>query len=309
MRKLPLGETVRRLAYYSNGRVFGIGAINRSIRDGMEEVQSEFRVVDEIAWQVIGKPLKLGYKGNAEIVESVIMTQFNVAYGDSQARFLVGTSFLERAEDNSGGRLLVIGLDRKKSPYLIAQHRLKGSCNRLGIVDGKIVAALTKQTTLWEYEETSKTNGELKMVASLRAPSTPIDLVVNGNNIAITDLMKSVSVLEYKRGEKGLPPTLTEVARDWDNRWGTAVGHLEGSTYVGADATGNLKVLKYNPRKEGLPYEQDAVDDNKLENVGEYHLGENVTAIKSFQVKAAENAVVIPRAFLSTVRLHSPLRF
>lgn len=309
VRKLPLGETVRRLAYCSSKRVFGVGAIKRQIKDGMEEVGSEFRVVDEIAWKVIGKPLKLGYKGNAEMVESVIVTQFDVAYGEPQERFVVGTSFLEPAEDRSGGRLLVIGLDRKKSPYLIAQHTLKGSCNRLGIVDGKIVAALTKQTTLWEYEETSKTAGELKMVTSLRAPSTPIDLAVNGNSIAITDLMKSVSILEYKRGEKGLPSTLTEVARDWDNRWGTAVGHLEGNTYVGADGTGNLKVLKHNPRKEVLPYEQEVVDNNKLENVGEYHLGENVTAIKSFQVKAAENAVVIPRASLSTVRLHSPLRF
>lgn len=307
--KLPLGETVRRLAYFKSKRVFGLGAIKRAIKDGMEEVESEFRVVDEIAWQVIGKPLKLGYKGGAEMVESAIATRFHVAYGEPQERFVVGTSFLEPAKDKSGGRLLIIGLDRKKSPYLIAQHTLKGSCNRLGIVDGKIVAALTKQTTIWEYEETSKTAGELKMVTSLRAPSTPVGLAINGNNIAITDLMKSVSILEYRCGEKGLPPTLTEVARDWDNRWGTAVGHLESNTYVGADGTGNLKVLKYNPRKEMLPYEQEAVDNNKLENVGEYHLGENVTAIRSFQVKAAENAVVIPRAFLSTVRSNLPLRF
>lgn len=301
VRKLPLGETVRRIAYCSSKRVFGVGAIKRHIRDGMEEVESEFRVVDEVAWQVMGKPLKLGYKGNAEMVESVIVARFAVAYGEPQERFVVGTSFLEPAEDKSGGRLLIIGLDRKKLPYLIAQHTLKGSCNRLSIVDGKIVAALTKQATLWEYEETSKTTGELKMVTSLRAPSTPIDLAVNGNNIAIMDLMKSVSILEYKRGEKGLPPTLTEVARDWDNRWGTAVGHLEGSTYVGADGTGNLKVLKYNPRKEALLYEQEVEDNNRLENMGEYHLGENITAIRSFEVKAAENAVVIPQAFLSTV--------
>lgn len=300
--KLKLGETIRRIAHSSRENIFGIGAIRRGIAEGEEWVNSEFRVVDEVAFQVLGKPLQLGYKGNSEMVESVIASQFVTTYGEPQERFVVGTSFLEPI-DGMNGRLMLIGIDGKKSPYLITQQVLKGSCNRIGIVDGKIVAALTKTVTIWEYEEISITAGELKMVTSLRTASTPVDLVVNGNHIAITDLMKSVSVLEYKRGEKGLSPTIKEIARDWDNRWGTAVGHLEGEVYVGADASGNLKVLQLHDEKKVLPYEEVLPTDTRLLVDGEYHLGENVTCVRNFEVKAASDAMVVPRAFLATVRI------
>ena len=54
--------------------------------------------------------------------------------------------------------------------------------------------------------------------------------------------MKRVSVVQYKRGEAGLPDTLTEIARHFQTTWGTAVAEVAENTYLESDAEGNLMV-------------------------------------------------------------------
>ena len=135
----------------------------------------------------------------------------------------------------------------------------------------------------------------LHKVASYRTSTAPIDIAVKGNLIAIADLMKSVSVVEYIRGKEGLDDRLHETARHFQTAWSTAVAHVADETILESDAEGNLMVLNRNIN--GVTTE----DQRRLEVTSEIHLGEMVNRIRSFEVPASKNAAVVPKAFLGTV--------
>lgn len=137
--------------------------------------------------------------------------------------------------------------------------------------------------------------GTLNKVASYRTSTAPIDIAVTGNLIAIADLMKSVSIVSYKKGTDGLPDTLTERARHFQTTWGTAVAHVAEDTFLESDAEGNLMVLHQNVN--GVT----ADDRRRLEVTSEMLLGEMVNRIRRITVPTSQDATVIPRAFLGTV--------
>jgi DNA damage-binding protein 1 len=300
VRPLDMGETIRRIAYSPTEKVFGLGCIKRSLAQGEEVVQSSFRLVDDVVFAPLGKPFLLGEPGSVvELVESVIRAELPDAYGNAAERFIVGTSFLADPElgHNSEirGRILVLGVDSERSPYLVMSHDLKGSCRCLEIMDGKIVAALTKTVIVLHYEETSNTSGKLHRLASYRPATYPVDLAVEGNTIAVADLQKSVVLIEYVPGRDGEEPKLVQRARHSAAVWATSVAHIEGDSWLEADAQGNLLVLRYN--RDGLTEEQ----KQRLEMTSEINLGEMVNRIRKISVETSPNATMVPKAFLGTV--------
>ena len=112
----------------------------------------------------------------------------------------------------------------------------------------------------------------------------------------MADLMKSVSIVEYTRGEHGMADSLTEVARHFQTAWGTAVAHVAEDTFLESEAEGNLMVLHQN--RNGVTED----DRRRLETTSEMRLGEMVNRIRSINVPVSPEAAVIPRAFLATVR-------
>lgn len=118
---------------------------------------------------------------------------------------------------------------------------------------------------------------------------------MNGNTIAVADLMKSVSILEYKRGRDGTADKLLEVGRHFQTAWGTAVAEVDTNTYLESDAEGNLMVLEHNV--SGVTED----DRLRLQVTSEILLGEMVNRIRRIDVHTAPEAAVIPRAFIATV--------
>ena len=145
----------------------------------------------------------------------------------------------------------------------------------------------------FEYETAS--SPFLIKKASYRTATAPIDICVTGNIIAVTDLMKSMSLVEYKKGQAGMPDTLTEVGRHFETLWGTAVANVGENTYLESDAEGNLVVLQHEIN--GFSEE----DRRRLRVTSEMLLGEMVNRIRRIDVTPTAAAVVIPRAFLATV--------
>jgi hypothetical protein len=115
--------------------------------------------------------------------------------------------------------------------------------------------------------------------------------------------MKSLVVVEYTKGENGLPDKLVEVARHYQITWATAVAEVDTNTYLESDAEGNLMVLMRDPN--GVTEE----DRKRLNVSSEMLLGEMVNKIRRIDVLTASDAVVVPRAFVGTVSLpySSPL--
>jgi DNA damage-binding protein 1 len=301
VRTLSIGETVRSICYSQKERAFAIGCIKKELIKGEEIVTSNFRLVEDVMFGDIGKPFQLKDENGPELIECIIRAELPLQYGDGMPaeRFIVGTSYLEdeSKDTNVGGRILVFGVDSGRSPYLVMSHVLKGACRKLAILDGLIVAALVKTVVIYQYTETTETAASLSKLATYRTSTCPISLDVSENIIAVGDMMKSISLVEYTPGKGGLPDKLDEVARHMDAIWTTSVVHIEGQSYLETDHYGNLLVLRRNIN--GVTLE----DRKRLEMTSEMNLGEQVNKIVRIEVEPSANAMVIPKAFLATVSL------
>lgn len=299
VRTLQVNQTVRSVCYSQKERAFAIGCVKKELVDGAELVTSSFRFVEDVMFGDLGKPFPLDDENGPELIECIIRAELPIRYGDGlpAERFIVGTSYLEedRKDAKFGGRILVFGMDSERNPYLIMNHSLRGACRKLAILDGKIVAALVKTVVMYQYEEATETSATLTKLATYRTSTCPISLDVSDDMIAIGDMMKSISLVQYIPGADGLPDKLTEVARHMDAIWTTSVVHLEEQSYLGSDHYGNLLVLRRN--LNGMTLE----DRKRLEVTGEMNLGEQVNKIARIQVMPSAAAIVFPKAFLATV--------
>lgn len=301
VRPLEMGETVRRIAYSAKEQVFGLGCIKRELSHGEEIVSSSFKLVDEVVFGKVGKPFLLDQSSSPELVECVIRATLPDSYGNPAERFLVGTSFLVEGDaasrgDEARGRLLVLGVDSDRNPYLLTSHKFKGSCRCLAVMNEEmIVVSLTKTVILGRYVEESSTQGTFNKLVSYRPSTFPVTIAVEGNIIAVGDMMKSISLVEYFPPQDGKPATLMEVARNYQSGWTTAVSHIEDNSWLEADAQGNLTVLRRNP--DGPTLE----DQRRTEMTSEFNLGEMVNCIRKMAVETSPNAMMIPKAFIATV--------
>ncbi|CAF9920542.1 MAG: hypothetical protein ALECFALPRED_001557 [Alectoria fallacina] len=287
---LPVGETVRRLAYSPKLKAFGIGTIHRSLRQSQEVVKSHFKLADEVLF----KELDTYALNEEELVESVIRADIREDSGELVERFVVGTAYLDDEEpDSIRGRIIVFAVTSERTLKVITELPVRGACRALGFISGNIVAALVKTVVIYSLEKS-----HLHKRATYRTSTAPIDIAIHGSQIAIADLMKSVSVTSYIPGSAGLDDTLTETARHYQTAWGTAVAHVGEDTWLEADAEGNLMVLHQNIG--GVTSD----DRRRLEVTSEMRLGEMVNRIRTFEVSETDSrtpAPVTPKAFMGTV--------
>jgi DNA damage-binding protein 1 len=317
---LPIGATVRRVAYSPSEKAFGIGTIERKLDDGAEIVTSRFMLADEVLFRQLDS-FELRPE---ELVESVIRAEFLAGKDDNgrdmiKDRFVVGTAYLDdEGEESIRGRILVFEVDNGRKLTKVAELSVRGACRALAMLGDKIVAALVKtvsdclkgfiglilcltrsQVVIYSIVNNNFGSMKLEKLASYRTSTAPVDVTVTGNVIVVSDLMKSVCLVEYKEGENGVPDSLTEVARHFQTVWATGVACIAEDTFLESDAEGNLIVLRRN--LTGV--EED--DKRRLEVTGEISLGEMVNRIRPVNIQQLASVTVTPRAFLGTV-CHCP---
>ncbi|KAL8777472.1 MAG: hypothetical protein Q9194_002538 [Teloschistes cf. exilis] len=285
---LKVNETVRRVAYSSKVKAFGIGTIARKLEGNYEAVHSSYKLCDEVLFKELDR-IKFE---NEELVESCIRADLYDGAGEFIERFVVGTAYMDAPnQDSVRGRIFVIAVTPERKLKIVARINVMGACRALGVIDGNIVAALVKTVVVYSL------NGpDLTKLVTYRTSTAPIALSISGNQIAIADLMKSVSVVTYSRPtHAGGSHSLVEVARHFATAWSTAVCHVDDHTWLESDAEGNLMVLAQNVA--GVS----ADDRRRLDVVGEMRLGEMVNKIQKVDVEESGNAVVVPKAFMGTV--------
>lgn len=147
---LPMGSTVRRVAYSPSEKAFGLGTIDRKLEDGVEIVKSHFVLADEIMFRRLDA-LELG---RDELVESVIRAEFSAGKDETgknatKDRFVVGTAYLDDEKEGSiRGRILVLEVDHGRKLTQVAELPVMGACRALAIMGDRIVAALVKTVSL-----------------------------------------------------------------------------------------------------------------------------------------------------------------
>jgi DNA damage-binding protein 1 len=298
VRTLPQGQTVRRIAYSRSERVFGLGCIKREVVDNEEVITNTFRLVDEVIFDQVGRDFSLDGEVGTELVEAVIRAELPDSYGNRVERFIVGTNRVPEPSTklDHQGRILVLGIDSDRNPYLVLEHKLKGACRCLGVIGDTIIAALSKTIVAYQYTESTSTSGSLQKLASYRPSTYPVDMAIEGDIIAVADLMKSMTLVQFTPKVDIEPARLQEIARHREAGWATAVSHIEGQSWLQSDSVGNVLVLTKN--ENGVTAE----DKAELRMTSEINLGEMVNRVRKVTVDSSENAVVVPRAFLGTVR-------
>jgi len=234
-----------------------------------------------------------------EMVECLIRAELPDANGTPAERFIIGTSVLTDGDDVEGdgtrGRIIVIGVDENRKPYQLVSLRLKGNCRCLGVLDGYLIAGLSKTLVAFSYQERTSATAFLEKIAAYRPSSMPIDLDISGNMIGVGDLRQSLTLVEFQPPTNESKAKLIERARDYQPSQTTAVCQLGGDKWLEADALGNLLVLRRNAE---APTEQ---DQKRLEITSEMNLGEQINRIRSLQVAPTENTLVQAKAFLGSV--------
>ncbi|KAI4165448.1 MAG: hypothetical protein LQ342_000857 [Letrouitia transgressa] len=306
---LKVSETVRRVAYSAKLKAFGLGTIHRSLRGSHEVIQSSFKLADEVFF----KELDTYALDEDELVESVIRADLQEPSGDSVERFVVGTSYV--GEEQSGserGRIIVFAATSERKLQVVAQLTVKGACRVLGVVCGRIVAGLVKVVVVYSLNTPSLTKQ-----ATYRTSTAPIDISVHGSLVAIADLMKSISIVQYTRGTAGTSDELKEIARHFQTAWSTAVAYVDDHTWLESEAEGNLMILQHNV--SGVTAE----DRRRLERVdGSIYLFALIVPSKQNLLMRLQQAIAarvqspghVPfnryRAFKSSVREEEePFRF
>ena len=142
---LPVHETVRRVAYSTKLKVFGLGTIKRTLMEGVEVVQSHFKLADEVVF----KELDTFPLNEDELVESVIRADLHERPRKTAERFVVGTAYLsDEHTDSVRGRIIVFEVTQDRTLKVVTELAVKGACRALGMVDGNVVAALVKTVRL-----------------------------------------------------------------------------------------------------------------------------------------------------------------
>ncbi|KAJ6133854.1 hypothetical protein N7523_000176 [Penicillium sp. IBT 18751x] len=288
---LPMGSTVRRVAYSSAEKAFGLGTIDRKLEDGAEVVKSHFVLADEILFRRLDA-LELNEN---ELVESVIRAEFSVGKDETKDRFIVGTAVMDDKEENIRGRILLLEVDHGRKLTQVAEMPLMGACRALAMMGDRIVAALVK--TVVVYKTIDNNSGALKLekLATYRTSTAPIDVTVVDDMIVVADLMKSVCIVKYVPGEDGVKDELKEIGRHYQTVWSTAVASVDKDTFLLSEAEGNLIVLSRNTN--GVTEQ----DKHRLIPTSEIALGEMVNRIRPIHIPQLASVTVTPRAFMATV--------
>ena len=148
VQSLPIRETVRRIAYSAELKAFGLGTIQRTLKAGEEEVVSHFKLVDEVVFRQLHS-----YALNTdELIECVMRCQLDDGGGGTAERFVVGTAYLDDVQPGSGpqgkGRIIVFEVTESRQIKVVTELSLNGACRCLGVMHGRIVAALIKTVCL-----------------------------------------------------------------------------------------------------------------------------------------------------------------
>ena len=147
LQTLPIGQTVRCLAYEPKAQLFGMGCIRRLIESGTEALLSSFKIADEVSFKELDSIELM----DEELVECIISTgAFETEDDEYDEMFVVGTSVssARALEEQTRGRIIVYEVSKEKKIKQVASLSVKGACRSLAMCDGKILAGLVKTVSV-----------------------------------------------------------------------------------------------------------------------------------------------------------------
>ncbi|GLE04253.1 hypothetical protein PINS_up013164 [Pythium insidiosum] len=267
---VPLNEWARRIAHCPQSHTLGVLSIRFTVEDNGDEVENGFvRLFDDQTFELLHS-FKLD---PLESPCSIVNCTFS---GDSSNLnyFVVGTAYVRQDEaEPHKGRLLVFsvaGIHGERTLQLVTEHEVKGAVYSLNSFNGRVLAGVNSKTQLYKWSESPDNERELVSECGHYGHTLVLYMESRGDFIIVGDLMKSITLLNYKQ----LDGTIEEIAKDLNSNWMSAVGILDDDTYVGAETDFNLFVVQ---RNSGAASDEER---GRLETIAEFHLGEFVNRFR-----------------------------
>merc|ERR1711871_1097461 len=215
---------------------FGICTV-RCSEDAAGELTETFwfKLVDDQTFEVLHE---YEMKENENSL-SCIATQLK---DDEREFFIVGTGIsLPEEPEPKDGRILVFVVTEGKLE-LVAESAVKGAVYDLEGFNGHLLAAVNSRIWLFKWVAIEDSLWELKPECSHHGHILALFVKSRGDFIVVGDIMKSVSLLIYKPEEQ----TIEEIAKDCNSNWITSIGVLDDDTFLAAENSCNIFMLKKN---------------------------------------------------------------
>lgn len=163
------------------------------------------------------------------------------------------------------GRLLVFHWNDNKLTT-VSEKEIKGACYSLSEFNGKLLASINSTVRLFEWTAEK----ELRLECSHFNNIMCLYLKTKGDFILIGDLMRSMTLLQYKTMEG----SFEEIARDYNPNWMTAVEILDDELFLGAENCFNMFVCQKDSAA--------ATDEERsqMQEVGQFHVGDMINVFR-----------------------------
>lgn len=178
----------------------------------------------------------------------------------------LGTAIVNPEESEpKQGRILVFHWNENKLTQ-VSEKEIKGACYSLGEFNGKLLASINSTVRLFEWTAEK----ELRLECSHFNNIIALYLKTKGDFILIGDLMRSMTLLQYKTMEG----SFEEIARDYNPNWMTAVEILDDDVFLGAENSFNMFVCQ----KDSAATTDE--ERSQMHEVGQFHVGDMINVFR-----------------------------
>lgn len=300
IRTVPLGESPRRISYQESSQTFGVITVRMDIQDSIGLVPS--RPSASTQTQNITSSSNAGslpkpgagtsgstaeYGQEVEVHNLLVIDQntFEVLHAhqfiqneyvlslmsaklgsDSNTYYVVGTGLVNPEESEPKvGRIIIYHYTDGKLVQ-VAEKEIKGACYSLVEFNGKVLASINSTVRLFEWTS----DKDLRLECSHFNNVLALYLKTKGDFILVGDLMRSITLLQYKQ----LEGSFEEIARDYEPNWMTAIAILDDDTFLGAENNNNLFVCQ----KDSAATTDE--ERQQMPEVALFHLGDLVNVFR-----------------------------
>jgi DNA damage-binding protein 1 len=263
IRTIPLKQQPRRICYQESNNSFAVVTTRMTDEEGETNESNHILLFDGQTFETI-HDFKLDIREEGLSITSCTFS--------NRDYIVVGTAYVLPEEDEpTKGRILVIEIRDngiQKVLSLVAEKDVRGAVMALQPFNNKLLAAVGGKIQLYKYGSTEEEEEKEFVLETTCKGSrvTTLTLQSRGDFILAGDIMKSISLLNYKP----LDGAIEEIARDYSYTWLSATEILDDDHFLGADSCHNLFTAQKN---------NEAVTDElkrQLMQVGKYHLGDFV---------------------------------
>jgi len=262
IRTMQLGDQALRICYHESSQCLVVSAtrFTNDVKSGIEKQSHYILLIDATSFEKIGEfALE-----KEEIGLSLLSTEFA---DDEKEYLVVGTAYVSPEEQQpKRGRILVFDIKpEEKQLTLISERDTKGAVNTLSeFNEGKLLAGVNGTIQCYKWSEADDGSKELGVEYQAKNRVFTVSLRSVGDFIVSADMMKSITVFNYKQQEG----TMEEIARDNNFYWMSDIEVVDQDVTIGAENEYNIFTVRRNTTSENEE------ERRTLEVVGRYHVGD-----------------------------------